>query len=126
LHLALKTAQRVFQGLTLLDNDFSHLVIHPNSGSDWFSSETWTHAGFHRIYYHTPNSPGLMPVTAQIHFLTDTSEESFYGHSSNQSMKNCQAIFEEVQVLGAHSKYRTRWNGRWAASRSFGLISSAS
>jgi hypothetical protein len=36
LHLALETAQGVFQGFTLLDNDFSHFVIHPQSGSDWF------------------------------------------------------------------------------------------
>jgi len=36
LHLALKTAQGIFQRFTLLDNDFSHLLIHPQSGSDWF------------------------------------------------------------------------------------------
>ena len=29
LHFALETAQRIFQGLTLLDNNFSHLVISP-------------------------------------------------------------------------------------------------
>ena len=32
LHLALKTPQGIFQLLTLLNNDFSHLVIHPQSG----------------------------------------------------------------------------------------------
>ena len=36
LHLALETAQGVFQGLALLDNYFSHSKIHPQSGSDWF------------------------------------------------------------------------------------------
>src|SRR5580658_8185049 len=35
LHLALETAQCVFQRLTFLDNDFSHFYIHPQSGSDW-------------------------------------------------------------------------------------------
>src|SRR5258708_36563831 len=45
LHLALETAQGVFQGLTLLDNYFSHSKIHPQSGSDWFltaSQHMWT------------------------------------------------------------------------------------
>jgi hypothetical protein len=36
LHLALETAQRIFQRFTLLDNHFSHFLIHPQSGSDWF------------------------------------------------------------------------------------------
>jgi len=36
LHLALETAQCIFQRFTLLDNDFSHFVIHPQSGSDWY------------------------------------------------------------------------------------------
>src|SRR5580698_4558254 len=35
LHLALETAQCIFQRLTFLDNDFSHFYIHPQSGSDW-------------------------------------------------------------------------------------------
>jgi hypothetical protein len=36
LHLALETPQGIFQGFTLLDDHFSHLLIHPQSGSDWF------------------------------------------------------------------------------------------
>jgi hypothetical protein len=35
LHLALETAQCIFQRLAFLDNDFSHFYIHPQSGSDW-------------------------------------------------------------------------------------------
>jgi len=31
-----KTPQGHSQGFTLLDDDFSHLLIHPQSGSDWF------------------------------------------------------------------------------------------
>jgi len=34
--LRLKTAQGIFQGFTLLDDDFSHFINSPQSGSDWF------------------------------------------------------------------------------------------
>ena len=32
LHLALESAQGIFQRFTLLDNDFGHFLIHPQSG----------------------------------------------------------------------------------------------
>src|SRR6266851_9719202 len=35
LHLALKTAQGIFQRFTLLDDDFCHCINSPPSGSDW-------------------------------------------------------------------------------------------
>jgi hypothetical protein len=36
LHLALKSPQCIFQRFTLLDDYFSHVLFHPQSGSDWF------------------------------------------------------------------------------------------
>jgi hypothetical protein len=35
LHLALKPAQSVFEGLTLLKSDFGHLNLHPQTGPAW-------------------------------------------------------------------------------------------
>ena len=35
LHFALETAQSILQGLTFLNDYFSHVYIHPQSGSDW-------------------------------------------------------------------------------------------
>jgi hypothetical protein len=35
LHLALKAAQGILQRFTFLDDDFSHVRFHPQSGSDW-------------------------------------------------------------------------------------------
>jgi len=36
LHLALETPQSIFQGFTSLDDDFSHFINSPQSGSDWY------------------------------------------------------------------------------------------
>jgi hypothetical protein len=35
LHFALKPAQSIFEGLTLLKSDFSHLNLHPQTGPAW-------------------------------------------------------------------------------------------
>lgn len=43
LHFALEAAQCIFQRFTLLDNYFSHVLRHPQSGSDWFlAAPLWT------------------------------------------------------------------------------------
>src|SRR5690349_19649349 len=38
LHFALEAPQCIFKGFILLDNDFCHLKIHPQSGLDWKNS----------------------------------------------------------------------------------------
>jgi hypothetical protein len=36
LHLAFEATQSVLQRFTFLDDDFSHVYVHPQSGSDWY------------------------------------------------------------------------------------------
>jgi hypothetical protein len=41
LNFALETAQSILQGFTFLNDYFSHVSIHPQSGSDWILAAFW-------------------------------------------------------------------------------------
>ena len=54
LHFALKTPQCIFKGFILLDDDFCHLKIHPQSGSDWKIAEPIFSGLFLKAFGHRP------------------------------------------------------------------------
>src|SRR6266436_4351678 len=59
LHLALETPQGIFQGFILLDDDFSHFLIHPQSGSDWYKCGASCRPNYCQLYA----AVGTAPVT---------------------------------------------------------------
>jgi len=70
LHLALETAQGIFQRLTFLDNDFGHVYIHPQSGSDWLHAAPLLGTDAAPIHYRMPaiaRSP-MPPATTNFEF----------------------------------------------------------
>src|SRR5690349_23892059 len=105
LHLALKPAQSVLQRFAFLDDDFSHFILHPQSGLDWFFVPAGctaagamsgilldTAPGHYRMSNaarsHPPRSQRLNRCTIREHLRRGS------WHSSNQSHRASQAIFQ--------------------------------
>src|ERR1700688_4545829 len=78
LHLALETAQCVFQRLTFLDNDFSHCYIHPQSGSDWLRAVVQLGTNTAPCHYRMPDGvrSRTLPTASSFEFPQDISQRN--------------------------------------------------